>query len=108
MLLGDKGYISSEIQLDLFHSQNIRLEVPKRENQEGAKNYPYVFRKTRKRIETQLSQLCDQFTIRINFAKTFEGFKTRILSKITAMTLIQYINKFVNNNPINYLKHAIC
>jgi hypothetical protein len=40
------------------------------------------------------SQLCDQFLIRRNYAKTFEGFKTRILAKITALTLIQYINKF--------------
>ncbi len=30
--------------------------------------------------------------IRRNYAKTFEGFKTRVLTKITALTLIQHIN----------------
>ncbi|MCZ8144944.1 MAG: IS982 family transposase, partial [Flavobacterium sp.] len=34
-------------------------------------------------------------------AKSFEGFKTRILAKITALTLVQYINKFIFNRPIN-------
>ena len=42
--------------------------------------------------------------IRRNYAKTFQGFKTRILSKITALTVIQYINKFDFNRNINNLK----
>lgn len=108
VLLGDKGYISTQIELDLFTTQNIKLEVPKRSNQANAKSYPYIYSRARKRIETQFSQLCDQFTIRTNYAKTFEGFKTRILSKITAMTLVQFINKFINFKPVNHLKHAIC
>ena len=33
------------------------------------------FRKSRKRIETLFSQLCDQFKIRNNYAKSFEGLK---------------------------------
>jgi hypothetical protein len=53
------------------------------------------------------SQLCDQFLIRRNYAKTFEGFKTRILAKITALTLIQYINKFIFDRPINKIKNQI-
>jgi hypothetical protein len=55
-------------------------------------------------IETLFSQLCDQFRIRQNFTKSFAGFKTRILSKITAVTLIQYLNKFLFNRPTNNLK----
>lgn len=89
VLLGDRGYLSESIQLDLFQSVNIRLETPKRMNQLNYKSQPYIFRKSRKRIETLFSQLCDQFLIRRNYAKTFEGFKTRILAKITALTLVQ-------------------
>ncbi|MDO5969197.1 IS982 family transposase, partial [Flavivirga aquimarina] len=37
-------------------------------------------------------------------AKSFDGFKNRILSKITAMTVVQFINKFVFNRNINNLK----
>ena len=66
-----------------------------RNNQKNYKRQPYIFRKKRKRIETLFSQLCYQFMIRRNYAKSFEGFKTRVLSKITALTVIQYINKFI-------------
>tara|TARA_R110000868_G_scaffold136776_1_gene349845 strand:- start:19835 stop:20074 length:240 start_codon:yes stop_codon:yes gene_type:complete len=71
------------------------------------KKQPYVFRKKRKRIETLFSQLCDQFMIRRNYAKSFKGFKTRILSKITALTVVQYINKFIFDRNINNIKTSI-
>ena len=108
VVLGDMGYLSAEFQLNLFEKVNIKLETPKRKNQHYYKPQPYIFRKSRKRIETLYSQLCGQFMIRINYAKSFDGFKTRILSKISAMTIIQYINKFVFNRPINNLKINLC
>lgn len=106
-LLGDKGYLSSEIQVDLFHNANIELETPKRVNQKDYKPQFYLFKKQRKRIETLFSQLCDQFMIRRNYAKTFQGFKTRLLAKITALTVVQYINKVYFNRNINNLKVSI-
>ena len=78
-----------------------------RKNQYNFKEKAYVFRKSRKRIETLFSQLCDQFMIRRNYAKSFDGFKTRILSKITALTLIQYINHFIIVRNINNIKNTI-
>ena len=63
-----------------------------------AKTFCKFLKKSRKRIETLFSQLCDQFMIRRNYAKSFQGFKTRILAKITALTLVQYINKFLDIN----------
>jgi len=104
VLIGDRGYLSADYQLNLFQNYNIKLETPMRKNQYNYREQPYRFKKSRKRIETLFSQLCDQFMIRRNYAKTFEGFKTRILSKITAMTVIQYINKFEFNRNINNLK----
>lgn len=106
-LLGDKGYLSSEIQIDLFNYANIELDTPKRVNQNNYKPQFYLFKKQRKRIETLFSQLCDQFMIRRNYAKTFEGFKTRILAKITALTVVQFINKVYFNRNINNLKVSI-
>lgn len=103
-LLGDKGYLSSEIQIDLFNYAKIELETPKRINQKNYKPQFHLFKKQRKRIETLFSQLCDQFMIRRNYAKTFEGFKTRLLAKITALTVVQYINKTYFNRSINNLK----
>ena len=107
VLIGDKGYLSSSLQLDLFHSASIQLETPKRRNQVSYKKQDWVFKKSRKRLETLFSQLCDQFMIRRNYAKSFLGFKTRILAKITALTLVQFINKFDFNRPINNLKVCI-
>jgi len=104
VLLGDKGYLSQTIQLDLFNEVNIQLETPKRKNQKDYKPQFYQYKKYRKRIETLFSQLCDQFMIRRNYAKTFQGFKTRILAKITTLTTIQYLNKFLFNRNINNLK----
>ncbi len=42
--------------------------------------------------------------IRRNYTKSFEGFKTKILSKITTLTMIQYLNKFEFNRNINNIK----
>jgi hypothetical protein len=104
VILEDREYLSTDYQLDLFESKQIKLEIPMRKNQKNYKKQTYIFRKKRKRIVTLFSQLCDQFKIRNNYAKTFEGFKTRILSKLTALTIIQYINKFGFNRNINNLK----
>jgi hypothetical protein len=114
--LGDRAYLSKTIQLDLFQTVKIKLETPKRKNQKDYTPQPYIFRKSRKRIETLFSQLCDQFKIRSNYAKSFEGFKTRpersrtgeaILAKIKALTLVQYVNKFIFDRPINNIKNQI-
>lgn len=104
IILGDKGYLSADYQLDLFENYQIKLEVPMRRNQHNYKKQAYIFRKSRKRIETLFSQLCDQFLIRRNYAKSFDGFRTRIISKITALTMIQVINKFIFGRNSNNIK----
>lgn len=106
-LLGDKAYLSNELQTELFETNKLLLNTPMRVNQKGFRRQPAVFRKVRKRIETIFSQLCDQFMIRRNYAKTFHGIASRILSKITAFTLLQYINKFITGRPLNHVKHAL-
>lgn len=107
VLIGDKGYIGKEVQLDLFQTASIKLHTPMRKNQKDYQQFPAIFRKARKRLETLFSQLCDQFMIQRNYAKSFKGFRTRILSKITALTVVQYLNHFVIGRQINFLKHAI-
>ena len=103
-LIGDRGYLSTQVQTDLFNYANIKLDTPMRNNQKNYQKQKYIFRKSRKRIETLFSQLCDQFKIRNNYAKSFNGFKTRVLSKITALTFIQFVNVFVFSRKMNRLK----
>ena len=105
-VIGDKGYISAEVQLDLFETVNISFEVPYRSNQKDWKPTFAPFAKFRKRIETLFSQLCDQFMIVRNYAKDTEGLFTRIIGKISAMTILQYINK-LNGRPIGRIKYAL-
>jgi hypothetical protein len=105
-LIGNKGYLSKEVQSDLFETAQIRLEVPMRRNQIDFKPVFKPFRSFRKRIETLFSQLDDQFMLLRNYAKDVDGIFSRILAKITAATALQFINK-LNNRPIGRLKHAL-
>lgn len=106
ILIGDRGYLSRQYQQDLFDTASITLETPKRKNQHDFRPFNPKLRKARKRIETLFSQLCDQFMIRRNYAKSFSGLSVRVLSKVTALTLIQWIN-MKNNRHINNLKIVI-
>ena len=42
VLLGDRGYLSESIQLDLFQTVNVKLETPMRINQKQYKPQPYI------------------------------------------------------------------
>ena len=105
-VIGDRGYISAQAQLDLFETANIRLEVPYRCNQKEWKPTFPAFAKARKRIETLFSQLCDQFMIIRNYAKDTDGLFARIIGKISALTILQYIN-YKNEKPIGRVKYAL-
>lgn len=83
-----------------------RLETPKRSNQKDKEPFAYIFKKSRKRIETLFSQLSDQFMLKRNYAKTNMGISVRLLSKITTVTVLQYCN-FFNNKPLNRSKYAL-
>ena len=109
LMVGDKGYIvnPNDGKALCLKESNICMEVPYRSNQKDKKPTLYVFKKIRKRIETVFSQLCDQFMIQRNYAKSFFGFKSRVLAKISGMTTLQYLNKFTNNKPIGRIKYAL-
>lgn len=105
-VIGDRGDISAEVQLDLFETAHIQLEVSYRTNQKKWKPTFVSFAKARKRIETLFSQLYDQFMIIRNYAKDTQGLFTRIIGKISALTILQYIN-FKNHKPIGRVEYAL-
>ncbi len=107
IITGDKGYIGRQHQINLFETAGIRLEVPLRSNQKEQKPVIRILKKVRKRIETVFSQLCDQFMIQRNYAKSFTGFKSRILAKVAGFTILQFLNKFIFNQPVGRVKHAL-
>jgi len=105
-LIGDKGYVSEPIQQDLFTTRQIKLFTPVKSGQHDKEPFPFIFMKSRKRIETLFSQLCDQLMLKRNYAKSTKGLSVCILCKITAVTLLQYIN-YKNEKPLNHLKYAL-
>jgi hypothetical protein len=107
IITGDKGYIGRQHQINLFETAAIQLEVPLRSNQKDRKPVIRILKKVRKRIETVFSQLCDQFMIQRNYAKSFAGFKSRVLAKVTGFTILQFLNKFIYNKPVSRVKHTL-
>lgn len=105
-LIADKGYFSSEYQLDLFSSNLVKLHTPTRSNQKNHLPFEPIYRRVRKRIETLFAQLCDQFMLKRNYAKSLMGLSVRLLTKITGVTLRQFFN-LQNNKPLNHLKYAL-
>ena len=106
-IIGDRGYVSTEYQANLFENAQIKLSVPMRKNQKNFVSFDPRKRKIRKRIENNFSQLHDQFRWNRNYAKSFSGFATRVLDKITAFTTIQYINAFILKKTINKIKGTL-
>ena len=92
MMLGDKGYLSAEVQKNLFEVANISLEVPYRLNQKNWRPPAWAYKRFRKRIETVFSQLNDNLMMIRNYAKQPCGLFTRTAGKIAAMTFMQYVN----------------
>lgn len=104
-LLGDRAYIGKNIQLNLFEELELIVSVPYRRNQHDYEKYDYDKKIKRKNIEVVFSQYTDEFNIKRNYAKSFDGVYSRIVTKVAAKTIKQFIN-FINGKPINQTKHA--
>lgn len=106
-ITGDRGYINKLLHEELKARCNIDMQVPLRNNQKDKKKVDYIYKRIRKRVETVFSQLCDQFMIQRNYAKSYQGFRTRILAKVSGMAILQFLNKFINDRPIGQVKYAL-
>lgn len=95
-VFADKGFVSRKLAEDLKEKQNISLFTPRRKARESRKPLPLWFKKYHKKtcrlIETVNSILKDQFNLERHYCKTFWGLCTKLISKITAFTLGQFIN----------------
>lgn len=57
-------------------------------------------------IETLFLQLAHQFLVIRNYAKITNGLFARIIGKISAPAILQYVN-FINNKSIGRIKYAL-
>jgi hypothetical protein len=105
-ILGDKGYLNAPVQLDLFETANITLDVPYRLNQKNWTPPTWAYKRFRKRIETVFSQLNDHLMMIRNYAKKPLGLFARMAAKVAAFTMLQYFN-LLNHRPIGQVKCAL-
>ena len=105
-LLGDKGYVSSPLQLHLFESKAIDLKAKPRINMKTPLNWTPEMAAIRRTIETVFSQIHDQFRLGQNFARTFVGLVTRVTHKLAGLLSCQLIN-IQNGRSPNLIKSAL-
>lgn len=94
ILLGDKGYVSESLQDELLETENTCLLATLRRNQK--QQYPVDFRKlqvrVRRRIETTIGQLVEQFRVSRVRARTQWGLQTRMSNKLGACLIGAFLN----------------
>lgn len=105
-IIGDRAYISKTVQMDLFEQYKVRLKVPFRNNQHNYKKHPKRYKSMRQRVETFFAQMCDHLNLKRNYAKSYEGLATRLASKLSSMSILQWINH-LNGKKLAQIKHAL-
>lgn len=95
IIIGDKGYVSEALEIELLETNNVCLLPTRRTNQK--KQYPKPFRKLhrqiRRRIETTISQLTNQFNVSRIRARAHWGFRTRLSNKFGGFALGVFLNQ---------------
>ena len=108
IVLGDKGYISGALQDEVLETENTCLLPTLRRNQKQP--YSESFRKLqgrlRRRIETTIGQLTDQFHVSRIRARTQWGLQTRMSHKIGACLLGAFLNHCLGR-PLMHLKDLV-
>ena len=103
MILGDKGYVSKQLHRELLETENTCLLDQKQQ-------YPEDFRKLqvrlRRRIETTLNQLTQQFSVARVRARTHWGLSTRMSNKFGACLLGAFLNQCLGR-PLMKLKDLV-
>ncbi|OCL26218.1 transposase [Orenia metallireducens] len=94
-IIGDKGYISNDLNDILKDEKNIDLIPIKRKNSKDPhpKAFKKIISKVRRRVETSFSQLDEQFNISNVLTKSLWGLTTKIKVKVLAHNLGYFINK---------------
>ncbi|RKU31696.1 hypothetical protein C6499_04115 [Candidatus Poribacteria bacterium] len=107
ILLGDKGYISQQLQAELMQTQATVLLPTLRSNQK--QQYPERFRKLQvrmRRIETTIGQPTEQFHISRVRALKHWGLLTRMSNKFGSCLLGAFVNQCLGH-PLMKLKDLV-
>ena len=98
LLLGDKGYIKSDLSAQLA-AQGLRLLTPKRRNMQGySPSTNRSISRSRQIVETVIAHLCHWFDIETVLARDLWHLSSRLARKVLAHTLVAYLN-WLNGRP---------
>lgn len=106
VVIGDKGYISAELAIQLADHNGVRLLTIPRRNQKQhlPPEVAALLNGHRHIIETVHGQLTEQLGIATNHAHSFWGLCARLYTKLTAHTVSLYLNRLVGNEPALQIK----
>ena len=100
--LGDKGFLDQLRQELLEAERDVILLTPKRKNQmqQNPAGWDAALNRVRRLIETTFSQSKDGFGVEKPFARTLWGLISRLIAKLTGMTIAAWVNKQNGRSPL--------
>jgi len=104
LLIGDKGYISKEKKEFLKEYRQIDLQTPVRGNMKDERNPVFVsaMMKVRRKIETVIGQLSEQFHIEKVRARDLWHLTNRFVRKILAHTMAAFANRILGRPVLHF------
>ncbi len=107
-VLGDKGFLDRKRQAVLQEEQGLLLLTPKRRNQkeQNAPGWDARMNRARRLIETTFAQAKDTFGLERPGARTVWGTLSRVIAKITGLTLAAAANRRQGQPPLRLAEFA--
>jgi hypothetical protein len=101
-VLGDKGFLDQFRQALLIERSGNQLHTPKRKNQkeQNAPAWDAVMNRLRRLVETTFAQAKDVFGLEKPGARSWWGVLSRLIAKLTGLTLAAWINKQQGRSPL--------
>jgi hypothetical protein len=101
-VLGDKGFLDQFRQTLLTELTGNRLYTPKRKNQkqQNAPEWDAQMNRLRRLVETAIGQAKEVFGLEKPRARSWWGVLSRLIAKLTGLTLAAWINKQHGRSPL--------
>ena len=101
-VLGDKGFLDQKRQAVLSEDQGLLLLTPKRKNQrvQNAPAWDALMNRSRRVIETTFAQAKGTFGLERPGARTVWGTLSRVIAKITGLTIAAKYNREQGHSPL--------
>jgi hypothetical protein len=101
-VLGDKGFLDKLRQAILWQDRQVALLTPKRKNQkeQNPEGWDKVMNRVRRLIETAFAQGKGGFNLEKPYARTLWGLISRLIAKLTGLTIAAFYNKKNGRSPL--------